>query len=137
MRLIGQAEVALELMIKRGLERTAFGKPLIKLGGNQERVADARIAIDQARMLVLNAAWKLDQGGALNALSEVSQIKVIVPNMAQQVIDMAMQLHGGGGLSQDFPLAAMWTNARALRLADGPDEVHRGVIARLEIAKHS
>ena len=137
MRLIGQAEVALELMIKRGLERTAFGKPLIKLGGNQERVADARIAIDQARMLVLNAAWKLDEGGALNALSEVSQIKVIVPNMAQQIIDMAMQLHGGGGLSQDFPLAAMWTNARALRLADGPDEVHRGVIARLEIAKHS
>jgi len=137
MRLIGQAEVALELMIKRGLERTAFGKPLIKLGGNAERVAEARIAIDQARLLVLNAAWKLDEGGALNALSEVSQIKVIVPNMAQRVIDMAMQLHGGGGLSQDFPLAAMWTNARALRLADGPDEVHRGVIARLEIAKHS
>ncbi len=137
MRLIGQAEVALEMMVKRGLERTAFGKPLIKLGGNAERVADARIAIDQARLLVLNAAWKLDEGGALNALSEVSQIKVIVPNMAQQVIDMAMQLHGGGGLSQDFPLAAMWTNARALRLADGPDEVHRGVIARLEIAKHS
>lgn len=136
MRLIGQAELALELMITRGLERTAFGKPLIKLGGNQERVAEARIAIDQARMLVLNAAWKLDQGGALNALSEVSQIKVIVPNMALKIIDMAMQIHGGGGLSQDFPLAAMWTNARALRLADGPDEVHRGVIARLEIAKH-
>jgi len=136
MRLVGQAEVALELMIKRGLERTAFGKPLIKLGGNQERVAEARIAIDQARLLVLNAAWKLDEGGALNALSEVSQIKVIVPTMAQHIIDTAMQLHGGGGLSQDFPLAAMWTNARALRLADGPDEVHRGVIARLEIAKH-
>jgi acyl-CoA dehydrogenase len=137
MRLIGQAEVALELAIKRGLSRTAFGKPLIKLGGNPERIADARIAIDQARLLVQNAAWKLDQGGALNALSEVSQIKVIVPNVTQQVVDLAMQLHGGGGMTDDFPLAAMWTNARALRLADGPDEVHRGLIARLEIGKHS
>jgi acyl-CoA dehydrogenase len=136
MRLIGQAEVALELAIKRGLSRTAFGKPLVKLGGNPERIADARIAIDQARLLVQNAAWKLDEGGALNALSEVSQIKVIVPNVTQQVVDLAMQLHGGGGMTDDFPLAAMWTNARALRLADGPDEVHRGLIARLEIGKH-
>jgi acyl-CoA dehydrogenase len=136
MRLIGQAEVALELAIKRGLSRTAFGRPLVKLGGNPERIADARIAIDQARLLVLNAAWKLDQGGAMNAISEVSQIKVIVPNVAQQVIDMAMQRHGGGGMTDDFPLAAMWTNARALRLADGPDEVHRGLIARIEIGKH-
>jgi acyl-CoA dehydrogenase len=136
MRLIGQAEVALELAIRRGLSRTAFGKPLVNLGGNQERIAEARIAIDQARLLVLDAAWKLDTGGPLNALSEVSQIKVAVPNMAQRIIDMAMQLHGGGGLSEDFPLAAMWTNARALRLADGPDEVHRGVVARLEIGKH-
>jgi acyl-CoA dehydrogenase len=136
MRLIGQAEVALELAIKRGLSRTAFGKPLVKLGGNPERIADARIAIDQARLLVLNAAWKLDEGGAMNAISEVSQIKVIVPNVAQQVIDMAMQLHGGGGMTDDFPLAAMWTNARALRLADGPDEVHRALIARIEIGKH-
>jgi acyl-CoA dehydrogenase len=136
MRLIGQAEVALELAIRRGLSREAFGKPLINLGGNRERVADARMAIDQARLLVLNAAWKLDTGGPLNALSEVSQIKVVVPNMAQQVIDMAMQLHGGAGLSSDFPLAGMWTNARALRLADGPDEVHRGVVARLEIGKY-
>jgi acyl-CoA dehydrogenase len=136
MRLIGQAEVALELAIQRGLSRTAFGKPLLNLGGNRERVADARMAIDQARLLVLNAAWKLDVGGPLNALSEVSQIKVVVPTMAQQVIDMAMQLHGGAGLSADFPLAGMWTNARALRLADGPDEVHRGVVARLEIEKH-
>jgi acyl-CoA dehydrogenase len=136
MRLIGQAEVALELAIRRGLSRTAFGKPLVNLGGNQERIADARIAIDQARLLVQNAAWKLDQGGALNALSEVSQIKVIVPNVAQQVIDFAMQIHGGGGMTDDFPLAAMWTNARALRLADGPDEVHRGMVARLEIGKH-
>ena len=136
MRLVGQAEVALELAIERGLARSAFGKPIINLGGNRERIADARMAIDQARLLVLNAAWKLDVGGPLNALSEVSQIKVVVPNMAQQVIDMAMQLHGGGGLSSDFPLAGMWTNARALRLADGPDEVHRGVVARLEIEKH-
>jgi len=136
MRLIGQAEVALELAIQRGLSRTAFGKPLVKLGGNPERIADARIAIDQARLLVQSTAWKLDQGGALNALSEVSQIKVIVPNVAQQVIDLAMQMHGGGGMTDDFPLAAMWTNARALRLADGPDEVHRGMIARLEIGKH-
>ena len=136
MRLVGLAEMALEHAIRRGTSRTAFGKPLVNLGGNRERIADARIAIDQARLLVLNAAWKLDEGGPLNALSEVSQIKVLVPTMAQQVIDMAIQLHGGGGLSQDFPLASMWTNARALRLADGPDEVHRGVVARLEIGKH-
>jgi acyl-CoA dehydrogenase len=136
MRLIGQAEVALELAIQRGLERTAFGRPLVKLGGNQERIADARIAIDQARLLVQHAAWKLDQGGPANAVSEVSQIKVVVPNVAQQVIDLAMQMHGGGGMTDDFPLAAMWVNARALRLADGPDEVHRGLVARFEIGKH-
>ena len=136
MRLIGLAELALELACRRGLARTAFGKPLANLGGNRERIADARIAIDQARLLVLNAAWKLDTGGPLNALSEVSQIKVAVPNMAQQVIDMAMQIHGGGGLSDDFPLAGAWTSARALRLADGPDEVHRGVVARLELGKY-
>jgi acyl-CoA dehydrogenase len=136
MRLIGQAEVALELAIRRGLSRTAFGKPLVNLGGNQERIADARIAIDQARLLVQNAAWKLDQGGALNALSEVSQIKVIVPNVAQQVIDFAMQIHGGGGMTTDFPLAAAWVGARSLRLADGPDEVHRSVVGRIELGKH-
>jgi acyl-CoA dehydrogenase len=136
MRLIGQAEVALELAVRRGLSRTAFGKPLVDLGGNRERIAEARMAIDQARLLVLHAAWKLDQGGPLAALGEVSQIKVVVPNVTQHVVDLAMQLHGGGGLSDDFPLAAMWTNARALRLADGPDEVHRGVVARLEIEKH-
>jgi len=136
MRLIGLAEVALEAACKRGLERTAFGKPLVNLGGNRERIADARIAIDATRLLVLNAAWKLDQGGPLNALSEVSQIKVAAPNMAQRVIDFAMQIHGGAGLSDDFPLADAWTNARTLRLADGPDEVHRGMVARLELAKH-
>ncbi|WP_372729908.1 acyl-CoA dehydrogenase family protein [Nocardioides sp.] len=136
MRLIGLAELALELACKRGLERSAFGKPLASLGGNRERIADARIAIEMARLLVLNAAWKLDVGGPMNALSEVSQIKVAVPNMAQQVIDMSMQLHGGGGLSDDLPLSAAWTSARALRLADGPDEVHRGVVARLELGKY-
>src|SRR3954470_11597895 len=136
MRLIGLAEMALESACRRGLGRTAFGKPLVDLGGNRERIADARIAIDQARLLVLNAAWKLDQGGAANALSEVSAIKVAVPRMAQEVIDMALQLHGGGGMSDDFPLAAAFVNARSLRLADGPDEVHRGLVARLELAKY-
>ncbi len=136
MRLIGLAEMALELACRRGLERTAFGKPLVNLGGNRERIADARIAIDQARLLVLNAAWKLDVGGPMNARSEVSQIKVAVPNMAQGVIDMALQLHGGAGMSEDFPLASAWIGARSLRLADGPDEVHRGMVARLELGKY-
>jgi acyl-CoA dehydrogenase len=136
MRLIGLAELALELACKRGLERTAFGKPLANLGGNRERIAEARIAIDQTRLLVLNAAWKLDVGGPLNALSEVSQIKVAAPAMAQQVVDFAIQLHGGAGLASDFPLAAAWTAARSLRIADGPDEVHRGVVARLELGKY-
>ena len=104
--------------------------------GRRLRIADARIAIEQARLLVLHAAWKLDVGGPLNALSEVSQIKVAVPRMALEVIDFAMQIHGGGGLSDDHPLAGAWTNARALRLADGPDEVHQGVVARLELGKY-
>jgi acyl-CoA dehydrogenase len=136
MRLIGLAEKALELALQRGTSRTAFGKPLVNLGGNRERIADARIAINQARLLVLQTAYLLDTKGLAGALSEVSQIKVAVPRMAQDVIDMAIQLHGGGGLSDDFPLAAAWTSARALRLADGPDEVHRGVIAKLELAKY-
>jgi acyl-CoA dehydrogenase len=136
MRLIGLAEKALELAIRRGTARTAFGKPLVNLGGNRERIADARIAINSARLLVLQTAHLLDTVGLAGALSEVSQIKVAVPRVAQDVIDMAIQLHGGGGLSDDFPLAAAWTAARALRLADGPDEVHRGVIAKLELAKY-
>jgi acyl-CoA dehydrogenase len=136
MRLIGLAEKALELAIRRGTGRTAFGKPIVNLGGNRERIADARIAINQARLLVLHTAYLLDTAGLAGALSEVSQIKVAVPRMAQDVIDMAIQLHGGGGLSDDFPLAAAWTSARSLRLADGPDEVHRGVIAKLELAKY-
>ncbi|WP_350279992.1 acyl-CoA dehydrogenase family protein [Kribbella sp. HUAS MG21] len=136
MRLVGLAEKALELALRRGTSRTAFGKPLVNLGGNRERIADARIAINQARLLVLQTAYLLDTQGLVGALSEVSQIKVAVPRMAQDVIDMAIQLHGGGGLSDDFPLAAAWTSARALRLADGPDEVHRGVIARIELASY-
>jgi acyl-CoA dehydrogenase len=136
MRLIGLAEMALELACRRGRERQAFGKQLIELGGNQERVAKARIAIDTARLLVLNAAWKLDTVGPGGALGEVSQIKAHVPSAVQEVVDFAMQIHGGGGLSDDFPLAGAWSLARQLRLADGPDEVHLGVISRLELAKY-
>ena len=135
MRLIGLAESALELACRRASDRVAFGKPLANLGGNRERIADARIDIDQARLLVLHAAWLLDEGSP-EAIGAVSKIKIAVPNMAQRVVDMAMQLHGGGGLSTDFPLAPAWTIARALRLADGPDEVHRGVVARLELARY-
>jgi acyl-CoA dehydrogenase len=137
MRLIGLAEHALELGCRRALERKAFGRPLTKLGGNAERIAEARIAIEQARLLVLKAAWCLDHKGIRQSMSEVSQIKVAVPRMAQDVIDMAIQLHGGAGVSGDFPLAAAWTAARSLRLADGPDEVHRGLIARLELASYT
>jgi acyl-CoA dehydrogenase len=136
MRMIGLADRALHLACERGLSRTAFGKPIMNLGGNRERVADARIAINSARLLILHAAWKLDTGGPLAALSEVSQIKILAPNVAQQVIDFAMQIHGGAGLSSDFPLAGAWTAARAVRIADGPDEVHRGLVARLELAAH-
>ncbi len=135
MRCIGAAEKALELMIDRGMARSAFGKPLINLGGNRERVAEARVAIDQARLLTLFAAWKLDQVGALAALTEISAIKVVAPNMLQRVVDDAIQIHGGAGLSDDTPLAAFFMQARSLRLADGPDEVHKGLIARIELAK--
>jgi acyl-CoA dehydrogenase len=135
MRLIGLAELALRLACVRAGERVAFGKPIANLGGNRERIADARIAIDQARLRVLHAAWLVDAGSP-EALGAVSQIKVAVPNMAQRVVDMAIQLHGGAGLSDEYPLGAAWTIARALRLADGPDEVNRGVVARLELARH-
>ena len=136
MRLIGAAEMALEHMCKRSLARTAFGKPLSDLGGNRERVAEARIAIEQARLLTLKAAWILDQKGVKAAMSEIAQIKVVAPNVATQVLDMAMQMHGGAGLSDDFPLARVWAGARSLRVADGPDEVHRGLVARYELAKY-
>tara|TARA_R110001592_G_scaffold66438_11_gene204024 strand:+ start:7092 stop:8312 length:1221 start_codon:yes stop_codon:yes gene_type:complete len=136
MRALGAAEKALELMIKRGMSRVAFGKPLMKLGGNQERVANLRIAIDQARLLTLYAAWKIDNVGALSALTEISAIKVVAPNVLQDVVDAAIQMHGGAGVSNDTPLAGMFAMARVLRLADGPDEVHRGLIARMELAKY-
>jgi len=135
MRALGAAELALELAINRGMTRTGFGKPLLNLGGNRERIADARIAIDQARLLTLHAAWKMDKVGALGAMTEISAIKVVAPNVLQQVTDMAIQLHGGAGVSRDTPLAGIFALARSLRLADGPDEVHKGVIARLELMK--
>jgi acyl-CoA dehydrogenase len=137
MRLIGLAERALELACRRATDRVAFGKPLANLGGNRERIAHARIKINQARLLVLETAWKLDTVGLKGARSEVSQIKVVVPNVATEVIDMAIQLHGAAGVTDDFPLAAAYTGARALRLADGPDEVHLNLVARTELAGYA
>ena len=137
MRALGAAERALELMIRRGLSREAFGKSLINLGGNRERVADLRAGIDQARLLTLYAAWKIDQVGALAALTEISAIKVVAPGVLQQVIDEAIQIHGGAGVSNDVPLAMMYAQARVLRIVDGPDAVHRGMIARVELAKYA
>jgi len=136
MRLIGAAEHALELMITRGMSRIAFGKPILQLGGNLERVADARIAIDQARLLTLYAAWKIDAVGVRNAMTEISAIKVVAPNMLQTIVDQAIQIHGGAGVSEDVPLTGLFALARALRLADGPDEVHRAMVARMELAKY-
>jgi alkylation response protein AidB-like acyl-CoA dehydrogenase len=136
MRAIGAAERALGLMITRGVTRRAFGKPLMNLGGNREVVADLRIAIDQARLLTLYAAWKLDDAGALGAMAEISAIKVVAPNVLERVVDEAIQMHGGAGVSRDFPLTALYSMARALRIADGPDSVHRGVIARVELGKY-
>ncbi|MGB1029700.1 acyl-CoA dehydrogenase family protein [Pseudoalteromonas sp. APM04] len=136
MRAIGAAERCLELMIKRGLSRSAFGKPLLKLGGNLERVAQARMAIDQARLLTLHAAWKIDTQGVKHAMTEISSIKVVVPNMLQMVSDMAIQVFGGAGVSSDFPIASFNAMGRILRLADGPDEVHMGMVSRLELNKY-
>jgi alkylation response protein AidB-like acyl-CoA dehydrogenase len=136
MRCIGASERALELAIGRGLSRSAFGKPLLNLGGNRERIAELRIAIDQARLLTWFAAWKLDAVGAIAAITEISAIKVVAPNVLQRVVDEAIQLHGAAGLSDDVPLTALYATARVLRIADGPDAVHRGVIARVELAKH-
>ena len=133
MRAIGAAERALTLLCTRALSREAFGKPLAALGGNGDIIADLRIAIEQARLLTLKAAWTIDTQGIKAALGLVSQIKVIVPAVAQKAADAAIQIHGGAGLSDDFPLAALYAHARVLRLADGPDEVHRAVIARQEL----
>ena len=130
MRAIGMAERALDLMCRRSVSRTAFGKPLAKLGGNYDRIANARMNIDMARLLTLQTAHVIDTAGVVEAHNWISKIKAVVPNVAIDVIDDAIQMHGAAGLSQDFPLAAMYMAARTLRLADGPDEVHRMVVAR-------
>jgi acyl-CoA dehydrogenase len=136
MRSIGVAERALELLCKRSLERTAFGKPLAELGGNYDVIADCRIELDMCRLAVLKAAYMMDTIGNKEARKYISAIKVSVPNMALKVIDRAIQIHGALGVSQDTPLAGMWMSQRTLRLADGPDEVHRRVIAREELKKY-
>ncbi len=137
MRLIGLAERALERMCTRVSSRVAFGKPISEQSVTKERIAESRIMIEQARLLTLNAAHMMDTAGNKVARAEIAMIKVAVPNMACQVIDWAIQAHGGGGTSNDFGLAAAYATARMLRLADGPDEVHRNQIARLELRKYS
>lgn len=136
MRAIGAAERALALMIRRAASREAFGQPILRLGGNLERVADARMAIDQARLLTLYAAWKIETSGVKSAMTEISAIKVIAPNMLQGIVDQAIQIHGGAGVSNDVPLTSLFAIARALRIADGPDEVHRAMVARMELNRH-
>jgi len=137
MRLIGLAERALEDMCKRSLTRVAFGKRVAEQGVTLERIANARILIDQARFLVLNAAQMMDTVGNKAAAKEIAMIKVAAPNMACQVIDWAIQAHGGGGVSDDFGLAYAYAQARTLRLADGPDEVHRNQIGKMELKKYT
>src|SRR5213075_2850560 len=126
-----------EKMCKRSLERVAFGKPVAAQGVTLERIAEARILIDQARLLTLNAAYKMDTVGNKVAAKEIAMIKVAAPNMALQVIDWAMQVHGGGGVTDQFGLAYAYAHARTLRFADGPDEVHRNQIAKIEIGEQT
>lgn len=137
MRAIGQAENALELMCRRALQKEAFGKLLAQLGANFDIIANCRMEIEQARLLCLKAAWMMDQGDARAAAPWISQIKVVAPLMSLKVIDEAVQMHGGSGISQDTPLANAWTHVRTLRLADGPDAVHRRQVARAELAKYT
>ena len=137
MRSIGVAERALELMCKRLSSRVAFGKPVAAQSVWHERIADARCQIDQARLLVLRAAYMMDTVGNKVAKQEIALIKVVVPTMTLQVLDWAIQAHGAAGVSEDFPLARLWASQRTLRLADGPDEVHRNAIAKLELARHA
>ena len=134
-RLIGVAERSLDLICSRAKSRVAFGKPVADQGVIRQWIAEARLAIDQARLLVLNAAWKMDTAGNKLARREIAMIKAVVPNMALTIIDRAIQVHGGGGVSQDFPLTQFWIYARSLRLADGPDEVHLESIAKMELNK--
>lgn len=136
MRLIGRAERALEAMCQRTTQRSAFGRKIADQGVTRERIANARILIDQARFLVLHAAWKMDEVGNKAARKEIAMIKVAAPAMACQVIDWAIQAHGGGGVSDDFGLARAYASARTIRLADGPDEVHRNAIAKMELAAY-
>jgi len=135
MRQIGAAERALELMCRRAVSRTAFGKPLAEQGVVQDWIAESRVRIEQARLLVLKTAWLMDTAGNKGAHTEIQAIKIVTPAMAQWVIDRAIQAHGGGGVSQDFPLAHLWASARTLRFADGPDEVHKRSLARRELRK--
>ena len=137
MRAIGQAEVALQLMCRRGLSRTAFGKPIVNLGANFDIIAEARIEIEMARLLCLKAAWMMDNKDRRTAANWISQIKVVAPRVALKVVDEAIQMYGGQGISQDTPLAAAWTHLRTLRLADGPDAVHRRQVARNELKKYN
>ncbi|MGJ8616629.1 MAG: acyl-CoA dehydrogenase family protein [Sulfitobacter sp.] len=137
MRAIGQAEAALELMCRRSLDREAFGKPLASLGANYDIIAECRMEIEMARLLCLKAAWYMDQGDKRAAAPWISQIKVIAPRVALKVIDEAVQMHGAQGISQDTPLAHAWTHVRTLRLADGPDAVHRRQVARAELRKYT
>ncbi|WP_417470509.1 acyl-CoA dehydrogenase family protein [Maricaulis sp.] len=136
MRAIGQSERAMELMCRRAVSRTAFGQKLARLGANKDIIAERRMAIEQARLLCLKAAWMMDQGDARAAAPYISQIKVIAPRVALDTVDEAMQMHGGTGVSQDTPLASMWVGLRTLRFADGPDAVHRMVIARQELKRY-
>jgi acyl-CoA dehydrogenase len=136
MRAIGHAERALELMCRRALGRTAFGQPLAKLGANYDIIAESRMEIEQARLLCLKAAWVMDTEGVRAAQPWISKIKVVAPRMALKVVDEAIQMHGAMGISQDVPLAAMWTHLRTLRLADGPDAVHRRQVARKELRQY-
>jgi acyl-CoA dehydrogenase len=137
MRLIGQAERALAKMCRRASERVAFGRPVADQGVTRERIAESRILIDAARYMVLNAAWKMDTVGNKTAKKEIAMIKVFAPNVACQVIDWAMQVHGGGGVTEDFGLAEAYAHARTLRFADGPDEVHRNQIAKIELGEQT
>jgi acyl-CoA dehydrogenase len=137
MRLIGAAERALEAMCKRVKSRVAFGRPLAEQGTIRADIASSRIDIEQARLLTMKAAYMMDTVGNKAARAEIAMIKVVAPSMALRVIDRAIQAHGGGGVCSDFGLAYAWAAARTLRLADGPDEVHRDAIARMELARHA